>query len=349
MADRLYENRQEEPFEVRDTGDKGAGCFATRDIEAGEIILVEKPHLTCQEVENAFERISGLCKGFDALPPEQQTQFLALYGMTNPDKRVNLEQILARIDVDPTRLSIYIDMYEKYYSNAFDIIGPKKSDEEGQPDIPGVSAVFLKASRFNHTCEPNLTYDAFNNPGFYILTAGRPIKAGEELNVPYISIHSETEERQDNLLTSWGFTCVCNKCRGLESEYDEQLVEITRARGLAPPPAYQGDNEKEWQERTVLRRIELLKQLNSTPELFFAYMNASDFYHEQSTAIRPGDPEFPFGKLPFLRKTRYFLQSQIMVGYSSWHDKDQNVLVVSAGQDLNKVERSIERLETQLH
>lgn len=68
-------------------------------------------------------------------------------------------------------------------------------------------------SRLNHSCDPNLNHYIDDNDVTYCVAA-RPIKAGEQLYINYMSemIFESTQERKKYIKETWGFDCKCRKC-----------------------------------------------------------------------------------------------------------------------------------------
>jgi hypothetical protein len=74
--------------------------------------------------------------------------------------------------------------------------------------------LFLRGSRMNHSCVPNV-YDSFNlNSGEGIFHAIRDIQSGEELTRSYY-VHEKDwylEGRRPYLRSRYGFVCMCDAC-----------------------------------------------------------------------------------------------------------------------------------------
>lgn len=73
-------------------------------------------------------------------------------------------------------------------------------------------------SLFNHTCSPNLykTREGRN----YRFNALHDIKKGTELNITYIDLAKNTNQRRHELSDNYGFMCICKRC----TEEDELLA-----------------------------------------------------------------------------------------------------------------------------
>lgn len=78
-------------------------------------------------------------------------------------------------------------------------------------DTSTASSITLILSLFNHACAPNV----FNSTTGYaeVCITMRPIKKGEQVFTKYLCGDRTTRQRQEILLTQWGFVCKCDKCQ----------------------------------------------------------------------------------------------------------------------------------------
>lgn len=78
-------------------------------------------------------------------------------------------------------------------------------------DTTTASSTTLILSLFNHACAPNV----FNSSTGYaeVCITMRPIKKGEQVFTKYLCGDRTTRQRQEILLTQWGFVCKCDKCQ----------------------------------------------------------------------------------------------------------------------------------------
>lgn len=82
-----------------------------------------------------------------------------------------------------------------------------------QPDSSSGSALYLLASLYNHSCEPNVNVTFPNNDAVAVFTAARRIAAGEQLHITYTDVEQEADVRREYLAFAYGFTCQCVRCR----------------------------------------------------------------------------------------------------------------------------------------
>ena len=81
--------------------------------------------------------------------------------------------------------------------------------------------VFGYGTRFNHSCDFNVTYEidsTVKQKNVMAFTTTRDINAGEELYITYVDTneHPEVEERLTHLKDNYGFDCICPLCNSEE-------------------------------------------------------------------------------------------------------------------------------------
>lgn len=90
--------------------------------------------------------------------------------------------------------------------------------------------LFVKASRINHSCQPNAQHTWNDELGHLTVHALRDIEAGSEITISYISgVSPGYEERQLHLMKKFSFVCACELCslpltKRIES--DDRLNQI---------------------------------------------------------------------------------------------------------------------------
>ncbi|KAI1388624.1 uncharacterized protein F4822DRAFT_443501 [Hypoxylon trugodes] len=334
------------PFEVKYTKDKGFGCFATRDIQAGEHILLEKPYLWRHNWSTAGENLDALVERFEEdLSKVQQEEFLGLYG-SGPAQRVAwLRKDLEEGNYEPEQVERYLKLALIFGSNRFEAI-PRKRRRDGTW-APSISAVFLKASRLNHSCYANTyyTFDAF--VGHFLAAANRPIKAGEELTITYVPFCYPRALRQ-RLLGQWGIECECFHCTGPSEDFDIRLEEAANIQGLVAASEERGALSIEDEEETVqkgarlTRRMQVLEALHMRPELFFAYHDFSLYLLSVSQAKEETDAERSLQLMERVMELRF---QQVAIGEELW--PNGNLLLTEARSllelDLRRLGDLIER------
>jgi SET domain len=137
-------------IEIRDTGAKGLGVFALRDIEPGTILLSEAPLVTLIDTGS---RADPLDITVNALSSSKKASFLSLHHFSR-----NKNESVSRSIV---------------YSNGYSI----KNDL--------ATGVFETASRINHSCVPNSHYIWKEAIGRMIFWNRFKLLEGEEVTVDY--------------------------------------------------------------------------------------------------------------------------------------------------------------------
>ncbi|KAK0609069.1 SET domain-containing protein 5 [Lasiodiplodia hormozganensis] len=170
-------------FEVKDIPRKGRGLIARFDISKGTRILCEKPLLTVEsmppvELEQVLAtKLKALCKA-------SQRQFLSLHN--NFPGRHPFSGIVK--------------------TNAL----PCGS---GSP----IGGIYPTICLINHSCVPNSHNNWNSNVEHETIHAIRPIKAGEEITIPYDQ-GGTSAVRRAFLKESFGFECNCRGCSRPTSE-----------------------------------------------------------------------------------------------------------------------------------
>ncbi|KII86627.1 hypothetical protein PLICRDRAFT_113980 [Plicaturopsis crispa FD-325 SS-3] len=185
---------REQRFEITAIPGRGEGMRATADIAPGEAIVVEYPILAIpastgadpayrkQIFDMIFERVR------DA---EHRAE---LYGLANckPPEACPREEGIVRTN------GIGIQLH-----------APPGTSELGRT----ASAVFLKTSKCNHSCVNNASYKWDVHTFTLTLHAVKPIRAGEEITITYIStLASSRADRRKALKERYLFHCECPGC-----------------------------------------------------------------------------------------------------------------------------------------
>ncbi|XP_041482186.1 N-lysine methyltransferase SMYD2-like isoform X1 [Lytechinus variegatus] len=114
-----------------------------------------------------------------------------------------------RSHLSPFQGEEVLDTYEKLSINTFSMYDEMKRVIIGQ-------ALYIRASMFNHSCEPNCTF-VFDGTRLTV-RAIRNIQIGEECCISYMSSLLPTSLRQDKLRSTYGFICQCPRCLDIERD-----------------------------------------------------------------------------------------------------------------------------------
>ena len=219
-------------FEIKESPGKGLGCFATKDIKIGSLILKETPILAMHEdyqfnYKNvlAIDQLQELNKKFCKLPFEQQVLYLNLDNLytRNIDNVDEISKEKYKLFKDfllkrnPTQPELAIDkvimIMQIYDTNAFGY------------------GVGLLTARLNHSCARNAQVDWNKSTKTHDIRATRKIRKGEEILINYWSVLEKTSDRQKYILERYHFKCECSLCNDEGSDLKmEQFLEVNKNR-----------------------------------------------------------------------------------------------------------------------
>ncbi|OLN93218.1 SET and MYND domain-containing protein [Colletotrichum chlorophyti] len=201
--------------EIKDSTGRGRGLFATRNIPAGEIVICEKAFCVENQASTAITydvrdkriRVSpiGLTESITQKlldNPSQIAKVMDLYGDYQGDS--NSRRISRTADgpiVDSFRV------HDIMSRNAFGGLC-SQAGKDGKTSKAN-TGLWVWAAYINHSCVANTEKEYIGD--VMILRAARPITAGEEIFISY-SESSDFDERQQALMTTWGFECDCALC-----------------------------------------------------------------------------------------------------------------------------------------
>lgn len=217
----------EPPFTLKTLPGRGIGAVAKRMIPAGTLVLKEQATLTLQDPSTFYtgrEYFQSLVSAYVNLPATSGQAILGLSAYTHPDDESTMRKHLASYsgNLKESQIDSICKLYSILTTNCFE--GATSS----------LSSLYLKASRFNHSCLPNCTYTVASEDGVTSITvfSRQDVQSGEELTVPYLWIFHPREERQAKTLGIWGFVCGCPACDTTNPSVDtaahEQRLEVYR-------------------------------------------------------------------------------------------------------------------------
>ncbi|KAI0843567.1 SET domain-containing protein [Hypoxylon sp. FL0890] len=309
------------PYEVRDSEGKGLGCFATRDIKVGEVVLEERCGIICDECEYRSDRVRSMMDSYLKLSEQDRAQYLNLHASKEAKVEEALYDTLEKMSIPEDQKDEYARLYMVFLANSFAIQDPTYN-ADGTIE-PGKEGLFLNASRFNHSCDNNVIYSAMGIPGYWVAVANREIKKGAELTISYIPLYHLREKRQRILLETWCFRCLCNRCSGWDEDYDKDLLEACRAQGLLPKEK-EAPPDEEPGHAVLRKRVECLQKLEWFPALFFAHQNLATYCTYRGEELEQ-DGSVEQARL-FLAESEFNLERAVALGMSIWGTKDIFVL-----------------------
>ncbi|EMD31248.1 hypothetical protein CERSUDRAFT_60339 [Gelatoporia subvermispora B] len=186
----------------------GLGMFATRAIEAGDLIFAERPLLLgpgawtyVLERDPGTDRMDMLFREWeeymkvavDRMDPAKQAAYRALSNAHLDDGSLPLVGILR--------------------TNGFSVTGVLRKVVPDLPkgEIHELTAIGEVLSRVNHSCRPNAHVRMDTHSLSLQLVALRPIASGEQVTVAYTDILAPYTTRKRKL-APYGFTCSCLSC-----------------------------------------------------------------------------------------------------------------------------------------
>ncbi|KAI1336390.1 hypothetical protein F5Y15DRAFT_418933 [Xylariaceae sp. FL0016] len=226
------------PFSIRQIPGKGYGVIATRALPKGTPILIETAVLLNDD--NITQKsLADLLEQFNALPKPLWNAVNALHLSTTPQAQLlakaakpYLEAMSQQIDGTPLhkeKLAKIEGVIGRVDSNSFDF--------KQAGSTKGRCALFLAASRFNHSCVCNTKWETrswssplANTPlqakdVTITFWACRDITAGEEITADYVDRPGWTaEQRRDKTERLWGFACQCEACRDEDAAQHKTTV-----------------------------------------------------------------------------------------------------------------------------
>jgi len=173
---------------------KGIGVLAKQDISAGTLIMHEKPVL--QTVD------------------ENKVEFL----IQNLSDDVKAEVMKLHNDFPDESTALGI-----FHTNSM------ACPNEGSSDFDAPRGLFLRMSRFNHSCTPNAMQKWNADKGDMELRAVSAISSGQEICICYIDPSSVWEQRQQEFKESFGFLCRCPVCSLPSGSKERMLSDNNRA------------------------------------------------------------------------------------------------------------------------
>ncbi|POW08776.1 hypothetical protein PSTT_07253, partial [Puccinia striiformis] len=189
---------------------KGRGLVASRDLQMGEYVGRERPVCLFPTSQPMWSTPLGvdICRqAIDHLPPQTRASIAALAGEG------------ATADVF---------LWEVIKTNNFG-----HNIYRGDSTVYG--ALFLSASRFNHSCRPNVVDYLTPDTMTMHTKAAEPIAKGEELTLDYTSPEAYRKARQEKLKDSWNFICTCSHCQmspELGEQSDQRITRIAELKQL---------------------------------------------------------------------------------------------------------------------
>ena len=215
----------ESMIEYRETGtknlEKNAGVFSLKKIEKGTLILREKAQLkpkfengvhcvqwhclSSWQKERCRSCIVKLLDGLYKMSPMDQVEYMKLRNSFDTE---HFEAKLAKLELMCREM--FLCTYAPSFESVANIVGIYLTNVWADD-----GSLFLKASRFKHSCSPNTITYLDEKTGDLIMKATSKIAAGEEITASKDYNNLEMKDfktRRRFLLEKYGFNCQCNLC-----------------------------------------------------------------------------------------------------------------------------------------
>ncbi|KAJ7474732.1 hypothetical protein FB451DRAFT_1088372 [Mycena latifolia] len=195
------EKPPEATYEIRATPNMGLGMFAKRALKLGDRILCERPALV---YPNHF-RSSNPTLSTSAEELE------AAFCVALDQMRVHDRIAYRKLATGPDRFSKDGDLIRIARVNCFQFPPNPPGGPNERWTIGDYRAVYLDASRINHSCSPN-TIAEFDFPSFlFLVRAVRDIQEGEEISTQYCALNALKLHRRQFLAFCMD-SCGCSVC-----------------------------------------------------------------------------------------------------------------------------------------
>ncbi|KAM7268984.1 hypothetical protein ACFE04_024481 [Oxalis oulophora] len=233
--------------QVKKSEISGRGLFATKNIEAGNLVVVTKAVAIERGIlsgkEESDENIqlvmwkSFIDKVIDtAAKCERSNHLISLLSSGENENQLDTPDITvfrpetefdsySTEKIDKERILSILDVNSLVEDSISAKVLGKNSGFYGV-------GLWLLASFINHSCTPNAR--RLHIGDHIVILMSRDIKAGEEITFAYFDVLSPLTKRKE-MLKSWGFHCRCNRCKfeeTLGSNQDVSEIEIGLERGI---------------------------------------------------------------------------------------------------------------------
>lgn len=188
---------------------KGQGLVASTNIPKGSRVLSEAPVLV---FPGATYTVLEIILAFLALDDYKRAAYLKLYAHLSPARKTYIRAKAGPLYEDMTPLSRRV--LSIFLTNDFG------------------GRIYLTASRFNHSCAPNIEYAWNENLGRGTFHAIKDIDKDEELTLSYVVSANRTKLQRSRSLADNGIICTCPLCQDTIKARMDDLERIERRKEL---------------------------------------------------------------------------------------------------------------------
>jgi tetratricopeptide (TPR) repeat protein len=239
---------------VKDSPGRGRGLFATRDIPAGEIVMLTA---ITYDVRDDRIRVSpaGLTRAVVQKllsNPSQIEKVMDMYGDWQGGDS-NTKNVF-RTDDGPV-----VDTFRVHDIVSRNAFGPgSQYGEKGAQDAS--TGLWIRAGYTNHSCLANVHKEYVGD--LMVLRATQAIAAGEEIFHSYDE-SSDYDARQRALMHTWGFECGCALCV-VEKAEDAAVREKRRELAAEADAFVQREPWANANRRVIVRAQRLARAIEET-------------------------------------------------------------------------------------
>jgi len=213
-------------YSVQNVEGKGLGCIANSQIKRGTLIEKEEPALKLSTGElstNNFKLYFGkaqaqaIIDNFNKMEKSCKEEYLNLSNkitLVDSDGFNPAEAICSKLDLVDINLETAVQVLQIYSTNAFD------------------NGVFLKMSRFNHSCVANAEYFWNDKDNVREIRSISTIAKGEEITISYIGVELEDTNERRKKLFYYLFDCNCPGCNLSDEDMIEEKKLCKKMRAL---------------------------------------------------------------------------------------------------------------------
>lgn len=219
----------DENLTLQSDSGKGRHWLASKDIPKGFCVLAENPVFSINEElkQNLIEQLKlpvlsttrkfvGAMYDFYAL--DKQLSELSCSSDSLCEEELELMQSLE--EKNPGLLKRYLILS----CNSFELLNDERDRNCAVTSVSTTTALYIKASFFNHSCQPNCSYTFNLESGEVVISATKDISANEELTIGYtLCCEADPDEDEDDQTVNttntrelfrrkYGVDCNCGFC-----------------------------------------------------------------------------------------------------------------------------------------
>ncbi|THX90129.1 hypothetical protein D6D05_00719 [Aureobasidium pullulans] len=202
--------------EVRATGDRGRGLFATQDFACGDLVACEKafamPYRSSTAITDVTRLIDSKTIRKIFANPSLAPKVLDMDAGSFHRTKTPLQMVDDTPVVDVFLINSIIECaaFGAIESNAHEPFGNNPNVSVLEYPTQNPVGLWINASHVNHSCIPNVAHSYIGD--MMILRAAKNIPKGTEITMAYRKPHADPEIRQAEYQKLFGFRCTCNLC-----------------------------------------------------------------------------------------------------------------------------------------